>query len=123
MQSPIPWLTDHKRPSSAQVRGLNPRILLRRSGQESAAGQERALRRLAVGDPQAGARLLAGIVYQPYYLGTFALAAFIVWRAPQTWDWTRTLTQAKAAAVLALLLLSATMLTTQAFNPFIYFIF
>ena len=78
---------------------------------------------LAVGDPQAGAGLLAGIVYQPYYLGTFVVAAGIVWGAPQTWDWTRRLTLAKATAILALLLLSATMLTTQAYNPFIYFIF
>ena len=29
---------------------------------------------LALGDPQEGAGLLAGIVYQPYYLGTFLLA-------------------------------------------------
>ena len=39
------------------------------------------------------------IVYQPYYLGTFLLAGAIVWSAPQTWDWTRTLTLPKAAAV------------------------
>jgi alginate O-acetyltransferase complex protein AlgI len=73
--------------------------------------------------PQAGAGLLAGIVYQPYYLGTFALAALIVWACPQTWDWTRTLTWPKTAAVLVLFLLSAAALTTQSFNPFIYFIF
>ena len=45
-----------------------------------------------------GAGLLAGIVYGPYYLGTFLLAGVIVWTAPQTWDWTRTLTLPKAAA-------------------------
>ncbi len=56
---------------------------------------------LALGDPQEGAGLLAGVVYQPYYLGTFLLAGAIVWSAPQTWDWTRTLTLPKAAAVLA----------------------
>ena len=78
---------------------------------------------LGIGSPQAGAGLLAGIVYQPYYLGTFLLAAGIVWGAPQTWDWTRTITAPKAAVVFALLVLSAAVLATQAFNPFIYFIF
>ena len=78
---------------------------------------------LAVGDPQEGAGLLSGIVYKPYYLGTFLLAGVIVWGAPQTWDWTRTLTMAKAAAVLAVFVLSVVVLATQAYNPFIYFIF
>jgi alginate O-acetyltransferase complex protein AlgI len=75
------------------------------------------------GDPHAGAALLSGIIYQPYYLGTFLLAGVIVWGAPQTWDWTRTLTMPKAATALACLLLSVIALTTQSFNPFIYFIF
>jgi alginate O-acetyltransferase complex protein AlgI len=70
-----------------------------------------------------GAGLLAGVVYQPYYVGTFALAAVIVWGAPQTWDWTQTLTPSRAAAVAALFVASVFMLSTQAFNPFIYFIF
>ena len=67
--------------------------------------------------------MLSGIVYQPYYLGTFLMAGTIVWSAPQTWEWTRILTPAKATAVVALLVLSALVLATQAFNPFIYFIF
>jgi alginate O-acetyltransferase complex protein AlgI len=75
------------------------------------------------GELQDGSGLLAGIVYQPYYLGTFLLAGVIVWSAPQTWDWTRTLTLPKAGAVAALLVLAVVVLTTQAFNPFIYFIF
>jgi alginate O-acetyltransferase complex protein AlgI len=78
---------------------------------------------LALGHPQEGAGLLSGIVYEPYYLGTFLVAATIVWSAPQTWDWTRTVTAPKAATILALFVLSVVMLTTQAFNPFIYFIF
>ena len=51
------------------------------------------------------------------------LAAAITWGCPQTWDWTRTLTPPKAAAIAALFVLAAVALTTQAFNPFIYFIF
>jgi alginate O-acetyltransferase complex protein AlgI len=78
---------------------------------------------LALGEPQEGAGLLAGVVYQPYYLGTFLLAGLIVWGAPQTWDWTRTLTLPRAVVVMAAFLLSVTVLVTQAYNPFIYFIF
>ena len=77
----------------------------------------------ALGAPLAGSSLLTGVIYQPYYLGTFLLAGVIVWGAPQTWDWTRVLTMPKAATALAMLVLSVMALTTQAFNPFIYFIF
>jgi alginate O-acetyltransferase complex protein AlgI len=77
----------------------------------------------AIGDPAASAGLLAGIVYQPYYLGTFLLAGAIAWSAPQTWDWTRTVTLPKAAAVLAVFVLSVMTLATQSYNPFIYFFF
>jgi alginate O-acetyltransferase complex protein AlgI len=77
----------------------------------------------AVGDPHAGAALLSGIVYQPYYLGMFLLAGAIVWTAPQTWHWTRALTLPKAAVVVALFAVAVAVLTTQAYNPFIYFIF
>ena len=73
--------------------------------------------------PQESTGLLAGIVYQPYYLGTFLLAGLIVWSAPQTWDWTRTITLPKAAAVMAVFVLSVVVLATQSYNPFIYFFF
>ena len=69
------------------------------------------------------AQLLAGIVYQPYYLLTFVAAALVTWTCPQTWDWSRTITAPKAVAVAAAFVAAAVMLTTQAFNPFIYFIF
>ena len=72
---------------------------------------------------QAGAGLLGGILYQPYYWGTFGLAALIVWGCPQTWDWTRTIPLWKAAPIALALLVSLTVLMTQAYNPFIYFIF
>jgi alginate O-acetyltransferase complex protein AlgI len=78
---------------------------------------------LAVGSPRPGAALLSGIVYQPYYLAMFLVSAGIVWTAPKTWDWTIGLTLPKAAAAGALFLLSVAVLTTQAYNPFIYFIF
>ena len=72
---------------------------------------------------QDGAGLLGGILYQPYYWGTFSLAAVIVWGCPQTWDWTRTIPLWKAAPIALALLVSLTVLMTQAYNPFIYFIF
>jgi alginate O-acetyltransferase complex protein AlgI len=72
---------------------------------------------------QDGASLLGGILYQPYYWGTFGLAALIVWGFPQTWDWTRTIPRWKAVPIVLALLVSLAVLMTQAYNPFIYFIF
>jgi alginate O-acetyltransferase complex protein AlgI len=76
-----------------------------------------------LGAVQPGAELLRGVVYQPYYLGTLALACFITWACPQTWDWTRTLEPPKAFAIAVVFVVAAVVLTTQAYNPFIYFIF
>jgi alginate O-acetyltransferase complex protein AlgI len=76
-----------------------------------------------LGARDTGSALLAGIVYQPYYLITFFTAAALVWTAPQTWDWVQSLNARKVLAATALLLLSIAALTTQAYNPFIYFIF
>ncbi len=74
--------------------------------------------------PDAGGGLLVrGLIYQPYYVLCILTAAVITWCAPQTWDWTRRITPARAAIILALLIVGVVMLTTQAFNPFIYFIF
>ena len=77
----------------------------------------------ALVQPQDSTGLLGGIVYQPYYFGTFVLAGLIVWSAPQTWDWTRTITLPKAAAIVAVFVLSVVVLATQSYNPFIYFFF
>jgi len=71
----------------------------------------------------AGADLIAGIIYDPYYMLTFCISAAIVWGAPQSWDFTRRITWPKVAVVLGCLSLSIISLTTQSFNPFIYFIF
>ena len=53
----------------------------------------------------------------------FLVAGVIVWFAPQTWDWTRKITARKAVVILAVLGVSVVILATQAYNPFIYFIF
>ena len=75
------------------------------------------------GTVQAGADLLGGIMYQPYYTLTFLIAAIVVWGAPQTWDFTRRMTPLKAGITLVLFWASLSVLFTQSFNPFIYFIF
>jgi alginate O-acetyltransferase complex protein AlgI len=76
-----------------------------------------------LGTVQPGAALLSGILYQPYYLVSMALAAGITWAAPQTWDFTRHLTWPKTVWCAVLLLVSIALLMTQSYNPFIYFIF
>lgn len=75
------------------------------------------------GDPRPEAALLSGVILAPYYLGTFAVAALVTWAAPQTWDWTRHLTPAKAGICVALVALALVAMEAQGFNPFIYFIF
>ena len=80
-------------------------------------------RMLGVGSVGENAALIGGIIYQPYYLLTFGMAAVVTWGMPQTWDWTRVLTWPKALLVILLLALSLVVLATQAYNPFIYFIF
>ena len=76
-----------------------------------------------VGGAQEGAGLVGGLVYQPYYVLTAVAAALVTWTCPQTWNWTRTLTFPKAATAAALFVVAAVVLMTQAYNPFIYFIF
>ena len=67
--------------------------------------------------------LIAGILYQPYYLLVMGIACVVVWRFPQTWDWTQQLTPLKMGIGITLLWLSLAVLATQTYNPFIYFIF
>lgn len=69
------------------------------------------------------AALIGGIVYQPYYLISFALAAIAAWTFPTAWKWTQNLSATKALMCVALLWLSLILLATQSYNPFIYFIF
>ncbi len=70
-----------------------------------------------------GALLIAGLIYQPYYVMWMVIAAGVTWGLPNTWDFTRKITPAKAAALLILFVVALAVLVTQEFNPFIYFIF
>jgi len=67
--------------------------------------------------------LLDGLIYTPYSLLAMAVAAIVVWSAPQSWDWSRQLTPVKIVLVLLLLILSIAVLSMQSYNPFIYFNF
>ncbi|MGE4567665.1 MAG: MBOAT family protein [Bacteroidales bacterium] len=69
------------------------------------------------------ARLLRGLFLLPYGILSLGVAAFFAAFAPQAWDWTRTLTPLRGVILLLLFLLSVAALTTQSYNPFIYFIF
>jgi alginate O-acetyltransferase complex protein AlgI len=80
-------------------------------------------RMFGLGPTQAGADLVGGIVYQPYYIGSFVLAGIVAWTFPTAWAWTQHLTLRKALFCIGALWLSLLFLVTQAYNPFIYFIF
>lgn len=67
--------------------------------------------------------LLDGLLYSRYYLLSMAIAALVVWKAPQSWDWTRDMGIAKVAIVVSLLIVSIAVLSVQSYNPFIYFNF
>lgn len=76
-----------------------------------------------IGSAQPGAGLIGGIIYQPYYILSILAAAILTWGWTDTWYWTQKLTYKKAAGCAALLWASIGLLSTQAYNPFIYFIF
>lgn len=78
---------------------------------------------LGLAHPQAGADLLAGILYQPYYLLSLGVAAAVVWIGPDTWEWTQRLTGRKAILSTLFFWLALVILATQSYNPFLYFIF
>lgn len=69
------------------------------------------------------ADLTGGIIYQPYYLLSFALAALVAFACPTVWAWTQRITVPKGAFCIASFWVSLFVLLTQAYNPFIYFIF
>lgn len=96
-------------------------VLFRSADLPSAVGYYAALFGLSSAQP--GANFVSGIIHQPYYLTCFAIAAGVTWLLPSAWDWTQKLTWPKIAICLFLLWFSLAVLLTQAYNPFIYFIF
>jgi alginate O-acetyltransferase complex protein AlgI len=96
-------------------------VLFRSPDLASAVGYLGSMLGLAAAAPGVG--LAAGIIMKPYYVATVLLAAAVAWSAPQTWDFTRRLPPWKVAFCVSVLWLALAALTTQAYNPFIYFIF
>ncbi len=88
-----------------------------------AAARQFAGRLFGLVPPAPAAALLSGITLSPYLVVTFLIAAIVVWWGQQTWDWTRVIGPGKVAISLSLLALSLAVLTTQKFNPFLYFLF
>jgi alginate O-acetyltransferase complex protein AlgI len=80
-------------------------------------------RLFGIGAAHSGTALVGGLLYSPYYLGCFVLAGVVVWAAPQSWDWTRRISWQRAMVCTGLLWVSLAVMVTQAYNPFIYFIF
>lgn len=65
----------------------------------------------------------AGAMYTRYHGAIFALAAVLVWAAPNTWTFTSRLSAPRAIVAVALLALSTLIMWTQSANPFLYFQF
>jgi len=76
-----------------------------------------------LGTVQEGAFLLRGVLCNPYNVGSLFLAGVITWCCPAAWTWTERITWSKLTVVIVLLWLSISVMTTQAYNPFIYFMF
>ena len=73
-------------------------------------------------DPGSGT-VARGLIYGPWYILNFVLAGAVIWGAPQSWDFTRMLSWKKLIWCITVFLLALLALTTQSYNPFIYFIF
>jgi alginate O-acetyltransferase complex protein AlgI len=96
-------------------------VFFRAADLHSAMSYCRAM--FGVGAHTEAATLVRGVVYQPYYLAMVLACAGVTWLSPQTWDFTRTLPTWKVAWATAMLWVAMLVLATQAYNPFIYFIF
>lgn len=65
----------------------------------------------------------AGVMYTRYHAAIFALAALLVWMAPNTWTFTARISIPRAVAAAAVLAASILLMWTQSANPFLYFQF
>jgi alginate O-acetyltransferase complex protein AlgI len=67
--------------------------------------------------------IIGGLIYNPYYLINFAISGIVIWSLPDVWNFTRNLSWTKIVWCFIVFLLALAALTTQGYNPFIYFIF
>lgn len=96
-------------------------VLFRNESMGAASAYSQDLLGLRGNSPGGG--LVHTVIHQPYYYVSFMVAIFFTWCMPQTWDFTRRLNVAKAAWCFMVFYLSVSVMVTQEFNPFIYFIF
>ena len=78
---------------------------------------------IGIGSPHASAGLVGGVIYQPWYVMWLIVAGGLAFFGVQSWDFTKKLTPLKALLIAVMFVASVVLLTTQSFNPFIYFIF
>jgi alginate O-acetyltransferase complex protein AlgI len=78
---------------------------------------------LGLASTTAASDAVAGVIYTRYHVTLFALAAVIVFVAPNTWAFTSRLSMPRAAAAGTVLALSVLLMWTQTVNPFLYFQF
>ena len=76
-----------------------------------------------IGTPPATSLMIDSVIYTPYHLLSLGVGAAVIAFAPGACEWTRRLTPWKFAATALLFVCSMAALTTQSYNPFIYFIF
>lgn len=77
----------------------------------------------ATGATGVNAPLIGGMMYTPYTILCLSLAALFVFAAPPAWTWTRSLGTGKWIVIALVFVVAVAALTTQSYNPFIYFIF
>lgn len=77
----------------------------------------------AAAEVQEGAELLRGVIYQPYYLLSFAVAGWVVWCCRDTWEFAAEPCWQKGVVTVGFFLFALALMTSQSYNPFIYFIF
>ncbi len=69
------------------------------------------------------ASLLSISLYDRYHLIILVVCALIVWFSRQSWDFAKSVTLVKAIVIILLFVWAVSVMWTQTFNPFIYFVF
>lgn len=73
--------------------------------------------------PPTGSTLLGAVFYSPFQVTCFAAAVGLAFFGTQTWDLARRLTIGRTLCAAAVLFWASVALTTQSYNPFLYFRF
>lgn len=78
---------------------------------------------VGIGADPTDCTLIRTMMNDPYHIFMWTIAAACALLAPSAWSWTRTSTTGKWVLLFALFILSIWAMTSQSYNPFIYFIF